>query len=48
MYMAIPASMKNRELLKAIGNIPWFMCSMMFNLFRIKGAAQKFIHTRHG
>lgn len=48
MYTAIPASMKNRKLLRAAGDIPYFVCSMALNLFRMKGAARKFIHTRHG
>lgn len=48
MYTAIPASMKNKELFKAIKNIPYFVCIMILNLFHIKGAAKKFIHTKHG
>lgn len=48
MYIAIPSSMKNKELFKAIRNIPYFVCIMILNLFHIKGAAKKFIHTQHG
>ncbi|WP_455671776.1 glycosyltransferase [Phocaeicola sp.] len=48
MYIAIPSSMKNKELFKAIKNIPYFVYIMILNLFHIKGAAKKFIHTQHG
>lgn len=48
LYIAIPKSMRNKQLYQAIQKIPFFICSMVFNLFRSKGASKKFIHTSHG
>lgn len=48
MYIAIPKSMRNRQLFQALKEVPFFVCTMILNLFRSKGASQKFIHTSHG
>ena len=47
-YIAIPKTMKNKQLYQAIKEVPSFICSMILNLFRSKGASKKFIHTSHG
>ena len=48
MYIAIPTSMRNKQLYQALKEVPYFVCSMVVNLFRSKGASKKFIHTSHG
>lgn len=47
-YIAIPKTMKNKQLYQAIKEVPSFIYSMILNLFRSKGASKKFIHTSHG
>ena len=47
LVLAIPRNMLNRRLLKAIWRIPILFCLMFANLFRLKGAYEKFIHVRH-
>lgn len=46
--LAIPHDMDNRALEKAIFKVPVLFILMFFNLFRLKGAYKKFIHTSHG
>jgi cellulose synthase/poly-beta-1,6-N-acetylglucosamine synthase-like glycosyltransferase len=46
--MAIPDYLVDKRLTKAIIKIPWLFILMFLNLFRIKGADKKFIHTEHG
>ena len=48
MYIALPPSMRNKQLYQALKEVPYFVCSMVVNLFRSKGASKKFIHTSHG
>lgn len=48
LYMAIPPFMKNKRFLKALTEVPYFIYVMLLNLFRIRGASKKFIHTQHG
>lgn len=48
LYIAIPPSMRNKQLYQVIKEVPFFICSMVLNLFRSKGASKKFIHTSHG
>lgn len=48
MYIVIPTSMRNKQLYQALKEVPYFVCSMVVNLFRSKGASKKFIHTSHG
>lgn len=46
--MAIPDYLVDKRLTKAIKKVPWLFILMFLNLFRIKGADKKFIHTDHG
>jgi len=46
--LAIPKEMDNRRLEKALRKVPHLFILMFFNLFRLKGAYKKFIHTTHG
>ena len=48
MYIAIPSSMRNKQLIGAIKEVPYFIIAMVINLFSFKGASKKFIHTSHG
>lgn len=44
---AIPRHLINRRLLKAVIHLPVLFSIMFINLFRVKGADKKFIHTEH-
>lgn len=46
--MAIPDYLVDKRLTKAVKKVPWLFILMLLNLFRIKGAYKKFIHTDHG
>lgn len=46
--LAIPDYLVDKRLTKAIKKVPWLFILMFLNLFRIKGADKKFIHTEHG
>lgn len=48
LYIAIPTYMKNKELYKAFRKAPVLAFIMFWNLFHLKGASKKFIHTKHG
>lgn len=48
LYHAIPQNMKSPLFYKALRGVPTFMGMMLLNLFRLKGASRKFIHTKHG
>lgn len=48
MYNAIPQYYKNRQTLTALAEIPKLIILTILNLFHLKGAAKKFIHTEHG
>lgn len=48
LYIAIPQSMRNKEFYQALQEIPYFIISMIRNLFQSKGASKEFIHTSHG
>lgn len=48
MTLPIPGHLFNRQLGKAILKIPILALSTIGNLFRLKGAYKKFIHTEHG
>lgn len=48
LYTAIPKSYLNKKLYQAFKEIPFFIYTMIVNLFRSKGASKKFIHTTHG
>lgn len=46
--IAIPSFMRNKYGGKIIGQAPYFILTMIVNLFHLKGMAQKFAHTQHG
>jgi len=46
--LAIPGDLDNKALGKAIKKIPVLFILMFINLFRLRGAHKKFIHTSHG
>lgn len=46
--LAIPIYLYNKKLLFAILQLPFFFFLMAINIFKLKGANKKFIHTRHG
>ena len=46
--LAIPKTLDNRTLEKAVGKVPLLFIIMFINLFRLKGVNKKFIHTSHG
>lgn len=48
MLLPVPKQLFNKELLKAIIRVPQLALLMIGNLFRLKGASKKFIHTEHG
>lgn len=48
LLLSIPGKLYNRNLLKAIIQIPLLVWKMIANLFHLKGAATHFIHTEHG
>lgn len=45
--IAIPDKMVNERLIKVLRNLPKLFVLMVINLFRMKGAKKKFIHTKH-
>ena len=47
LLIPVPLKFYNRNLLKAVLRIPQVFLLMMLNLFRLKGANKKFIHTPH-
>lgn len=48
LLLAIPKSLYTRQLFVAIMELPETFLNMFLNLFRLKGANKKFIHTEHG
>lgn len=46
--LVIPGRLYNRNLLKAVLQIPILAWMMFLNLFKLKGVNKKFIHTEHG
>lgn len=48
MFIPIPARLLNGRLLKALTQVPSLALGTIANLFRLKGANKKFIHTEHG
>lgn len=48
LILAIPPHLMQRRLLKAACIIPYSFLLMFFNLFRLKEANKRFIHTEHG
>lgn len=48
LLISIPKKLMNRRLLVALFELPYSFLLMCSNLFRLKGANKKFIHTKHG
>ena len=49
LYNAIPNELRDKRLIKCIiYDTPFFILMMFFNLFKIRNADKKFIHTQHG
>ena len=48
LFLAIPRRMYSWRLFAALCELPYSFCLMFYNLFRLKGANKKFIHTSHG
>jgi len=46
--VAIPRKLINKQLAVALAELPKVFYMMVKNLFRLKGANKKFIHTQHG
>lgn len=46
-YLAMPAHLRNAQTGKALLRIPQLALMMIINLFHLKGAGKKFIHTEH-
>lgn len=46
--IAIPKHLMNRRLMAATLHIPYTFMLMALNMFRLRGANKKFIHTSHG
>lgn len=48
MILPVPSHLATGKLLKAIMQVPMLALVMIGNLFKLKGANKKFIHTEHG
>lgn len=48
MLLPLPAHLLNKQLGKAIMKVPMLALATVRNLFKLKGASKKFIHTEHG
>lgn len=48
LFLAIPNRMLNKHFWKAALQVPSLALTMVANLFKLKGAYRKFIHTEHG
>lgn len=48
MMIPVPAELANKQLLAAIMRVPGLAIDTFRNLFKLKGANKKFIHTEHG
>lgn len=48
LLLAIPSSLFSKRLVIALFELPYSFLLMLCNLFRLKGANKKFIHTSHG
>lgn len=48
MMLPLPAQLMNKQMLRAILKVPVLAVIMIGNLFKLKGANKKFIHTEHG
>lgn len=48
MLLPLPAHLLNKQLGRAIMKVPMLALATIRNLFKLKGASKKFIHTEHG
>ena len=48
LLLAVPKSLYTRQLFIAVVKLPETFFTMFLNLFRLKDANKKFIHTEHG
>lgn len=48
MLLPLPTRLLNKQLGKAIMKVPMLALATIRNLFKLKGASKKFIHTEHG
>ncbi len=48
MIIPVPAELANKQLLAAVMRVPGLALDTIRNLFKLKGANKKFIHTEHG
>lgn len=48
LLIAIPKCFYNKRLLTALLSLPYTFCLMVSNLFKLRHANKKFIHTEHG
>lgn len=48
MIIPIPKELMNKKTIRALLEIPVLAIAMITNLFKLKGANKKFIHTNHG
>ena len=49
LFIAIPNEIRDKRLIKCIIlDTPFFILMMFFNIFKIRNADKKFIHTQHG
>lgn len=48
MLLPLPAHLLNKQLGRAIMKVPVLALATIGNLFKLKGASKKFIHTEHG
>lgn len=48
LFTAIPKKLVTKRLFRALLEVPYTFLLMALNLFRLKGANKKFIHTKHG
>lgn len=48
LFIAIPKTLLTKKLLKAMLDVPYTFFLMALNLFKLRGANKKFIHTKHG
>ncbi|MEG1634400.1 MAG: glycosyltransferase family 2 protein [Rikenellaceae bacterium] len=46
--IAVPRKLYTKQLFGAIVQLPYFFILMALNIFKLKGANKKFIHTKHG
>ncbi|MCF8332348.1 MAG: glycosyltransferase family 2 protein [Bacteroidales bacterium] len=48
LLLSVPAGYYNKKTLKALAILPSGFITMLFSLFKLKGANKSFIHTKHG